>query len=341
MTMSASIAVNGIGTIGKRVARAIQHQPDMELAGIADVAATGELRTVAQDGPLQDAPLYGATEEGMETLRNAGFDVAGSLEGVLDDVHLVVDATPKGVDEQNKQELYQPNDVKAIFQGGAANDIAPVKFNANANYDAARGEDAVKVVSCNTTSLARLMDALDSSIGVDRATASLVRRGGDPKQDGRGPINSVIPVHDVPSHHAPDVQEVMPGLDITTIAVKVPTTLAHVHMVNVDLASDVDRDTVIDLFHDTPRVELFSDDDGYGSAARVIERMRDLERPRYDTHAAGIWEETVAVEEGTLYWVNMVHQESIVTPDNIDAARAMLDLADQDESIERTDRSLA
>ncbi|MFB6294749.1 MAG: type II glyceraldehyde-3-phosphate dehydrogenase [Candidatus Nanohaloarchaea archaeon] len=339
--MTAQIAVNGVGTIGKRVARAVQRQPDMELAGLADVAATGELRTVARDGPLQDVPLYGSTPDGEDALREAGFDVDGLLEDALSDIDLVVDATPKGVDERNRDTLYDPNNVKAIFQGGAANDIAPVKFNANANYDEARGEDFVKVVSCNTTSLSRMMHALDTSIGVDTATASLVRRGGDPKQDGRGPINSVIPVHDVPSHHAPDVQEVMPSLDITTVAVKVPTTLAHVHMVNVDLQAEVDEDAVLDLFRDTPRVELFSDADGYGSAAKVIERMRDLERPRYDTHAAGVWEETVAVEDGTLYWINMVHQESIVTPDNIDAIRAMLDMAEQEESIRQTDQALA
>ncbi len=338
--MTARVLVNGVGTIGKRVACAVQKQDDMELAGLADVAATGDLRTVVKDGPLQGVPLYGATADGADTLREAGFDVAGLLEDRLSDVDVVVDSTPKGIDERNKEELYEPNDVKAIFQGGASNDIAPVKFNANANYDAARGEDYVKVVSCNTTGLCRLLTAVDDRFGVDEARAHLVRRGGDPKQDGRGPINSIIPVHKVPSHHAPDVQAVMPDLDITTVAVKVPTTLSHVHMVNVDLEADAAAEDAVELFRDTPRVELFSDDDGYGSAAKVIERMRDLERPRYDFHATGVWEETVAVENGTLYWINMVHQESIVTPDNIDAIRAMLDMADRQESMRATDRTV-
>jgi len=166
-----------------------------------------------------------------------------------------------------------------------------------------------------------------------------VRRGGDPKQDSRGPINSIIPVHKVPSHHGPDVQAVMPGMDITTVAVKVPTTLAHVHMVNVDLEADVSEEDVRELFQDTPRVELFSDEEGYGSAAKVIERMRDMERPRYDFHSAGVWEDTLAVEDGTLYWINMVHQESIVTPDNVDAIRAMLGMEDKQESIRMTDEN--
>lgn len=336
----ARVMVNGVGTIGKRVAAAVKQQPDIELAGIADVAVTGELRTVKRDGALREVPLYGSTAEGAEALESEGFEMEGVLEEALGDIDLVVDATPKGVDQQNRDELYAPNGVRAVFQGGASNDIAPVKFNANANFEQAGGEDFVKVVSCNTTSLCRLLHAVDENFGVEHARAHLVRRGGDPKQDSRGPINSIVPVHKVPSHHGPDVQAVMPEIDITTVAVKVPTTLAHVHMVNVDLGSETSAEEVKEVFREAPRVELFSDGEGYGSAAKVIERMRDLERPRYDFHGAGVWEETIAVENGILYWINMVHQESIVTPDNIDAIRAMLELADREESIRMTDENI-
>ena len=89
----------------------------------------------------------------------------------------------------------------------------------------------MKVVSCNTTSLSRTMSALRDNFGIEKAVANLVRRGGDIPQDGRGPINSTVPVTDVPSHHGPDVEAVMPELDITTLAVKVPVTYGHVHMV--------------------------------------------------------------------------------------------------------------
>ncbi|MDY6771383.1 MAG: type II glyceraldehyde-3-phosphate dehydrogenase [Candidatus Nanohaloarchaea archaeon] len=335
------IIVNGLGTIGKRVAAAVRRQEDMELAGVADVAPTGELRTVmSEDGPLSGVDLYGSTAEGVQKLEEGGFDVAGDLAGVLDDVDLVVDATPKGIDAKNKENLYEPNDVKAIFQGGADGSIADVKFNANANYDEARDEQFVKLVSCNTTSLCRTLHAVDDNFGVDEVVANLVRRGGDPKQDSRGPINSIIPVQDVPSHHGPDVQEVMPYIDIKTLAVKVPTTLAHVHMVNVELESDATEDEVKRAFRDEPRVVLESAGDGYESTAKLHEKMRDLERPRNDMQEVAIWEETVTVDNGTLYWIHMTHQESIVVPDNIDAIRAMLGMDDRKASMERTDQSL-
>ena len=335
------VVVAGVGTIGKRVAEAVKKQEDMELYGVADVSQTGGLRTILkEDGPLHGTDLYASNEEGLENLREQGFHVEGLLEEQLDNVDLVVDSTPPGVDEKNKEKLYEPHDVKAIFQGGAADSIAEVKFNADANYEEAKGEDFVKVVSCNTTSLSRTLSALRDEFGLEEVTANLVRRGGDIPQDSRGPINSTIPVTEVPSHHGPDVQAVMPDLDIKTLAVKVPVTYGHVHMVNADLEQDVSEEEVRQAFSDQPRVNLFSAGEGYDSTGKIHEQMRDLERPRSDMPEAAIWEETITVEDGIVYWIHMVHQESIVVPDNVDAIRAMFEMEDKEGSIAKTDEAM-
>lgn len=336
-----NVIVAGVGTIGKRVAEAVKNQEDMNLYGVADVSQTGGLRTVlSEEGPLHGTDLYASNHDGKENLENQGFYVKGLLEDQLEDVDLVVDCTPPGVDEKNKENLYEPNNVKAVFQGGAPEDIAPVAFNADANYDDARGEDFVKVVSCNTTSLSRTMSAIDEAFGIDNAVASLVRRGGDIPQDSRGPINSTIPVTEVPSHHGPDVQAVMPELDIKTLAVKVPVTYGHVHMVNLELESDATEEEVKEAFRNQPRVNLVSAGEGYDSTGKIHEQMRDLERPRSDMPEAAIWEETIKVEDNTLYWIHMVHQESIVVPDNVDAIRSMFEMEEKEESIRKTDEAM-
>lgn len=335
------VVVAGVGTIGKRVAEAVKKQDDMELYGVADVSQTGGLRTVLkEDGPLHGTDLYASNEDGLENLREQGFHVEGLLEEQLDEIDLVVDCTPPGIDEKNKENLYEPHDVKAIFQGGAADSIAEVKFNADANYEEAKGEDFVKVVSCNTTSLSRTLSALRDEFGLEEVTANLVRRGGDIPQDSRGPIDSTIPVTEVPSHHGPDVQAVMPDLDIKTLAVKVPVTYGHVHMVNAELDQDVSEEDVKQAFRDQPRVNLVKAGHGYDSTGKIHEQMRDLERPRSDMPEAAIWEETVTVEDGTVYWIHMVHQESIVVPDNVDAIRAMFETEDKETSIAKTDEAL-
>ncbi|MFB6212986.1 MAG: type II glyceraldehyde-3-phosphate dehydrogenase [Candidatus Nanohaloarchaea archaeon] len=335
------VVVNGVGTIGKRVAEAVKKQPDMELYALSDVSAGTGLRTgLSEQGALHGTTLLASSDDGREQLEEDGMHVEGLLEEHIDEADIVVDCTPPGIDEKNKEKLYAPNDVKAIFQGGAPGDIAEVKFNADANYGEARGEDFVKVVSCNTTSLSRTMNAVDENFGVEEAVANLVRRGGDIPQDSRGPINSTIPVTEVPSHHGPDVQAVMPGLDIKTLAVKVPVTYGHVHMVNVELENEATEEEVLKAFEEQPRVNLESAGDGYDSTAKLHEKMRDLHRARSDMQEAAVWEETVTVDSGTLYWIHMVHQESIVVPDNIDAIRSMMELEDRETSIARTNDAI-
>ena len=336
-----NVIVAGVGTIGKRVAEAVKKQDDIYLYGVADVSQTGGLRTVLhEDGPLHGTDLYASNQDGMDNLQDQGFYVAGLLEEQLDEVDLVVDCTPPGIDAKNKENLYEPNNVKAVFQGGAPEDIAPVAFNADANYEDAKGEDYVKVVSCNTTSLSRTMSAIDEAFGIDNAVASLVRRGGDIPQDSRGPINSTIPVTEVPSHHGPDVQAVMPDLDIKTLAVKVPVTYGHVHMVNLELEGDATEEEVKEAFRNQPRVDLISAGEGYDSTGKIHEKMRDLNTPRSDMPNAAVWEETIKVEGDTLYWIHMVHQESIVVPDNVDAIRSMFEMEDKETSIAKTDEAL-
>jgi len=333
------VVVNGMGTIGKRVAEAVKNQGDMELFGVADVRPHGELKSVlSEEGALHGTSLYGSNQEGVENLEEDGMIVEGSLEEVIDEIDVAVDATPSGIDKMNKENLYDPNDVKAIFQGGAG-DIAPVKFNADANYEEASGEDFVKVVSCNTTSLSRTMSALRDNFGIEKAVANLVRRGGDIPQDGRGPINSTVPVTDVPSHHGPDVEAVMPELDITTLAVKVPVTYGHVHMVQADLEEGVSEEEVLEAFRETPRIRMINADEGFDSTGKVHEQMRDLGRKRSDMQETGVWKETVTVEDDRVYWIQMVHQESIVIPENVDAIRSMFDMEDKETSIDKTNRS--
>ena len=43
-------------------------------------------------------------------------------------------------------------------------------------------------------------------------------------------MNTVVPERDIPSHQGPDAQSVDPDLDIVTMAVKIPETLAHLHL---------------------------------------------------------------------------------------------------------------
>ena len=336
------VVVNGVGTVGKRIAHAVKLQDDMELIGISDVAPTTFLKTVLEPGgPLYGTDLYASTDWGLENLRKAGMYVNGLLEDLLRNgaVDVVVDATPAGIGAKNKP-LYEKHGVKAIFQGGEKADVAEVSFNAIANYEEAIGKQFVRVVSCNTTSLCRTIWHLDKAFGVEEVFVAIVRRGADPWEDKKGPINAIIPALQFPSHHAPDVQTVMPWINIKSLAVVVPTTLSHVHMVHAKVKRETNREEVINVFDFATRILLFKGCEGYTSTAKIIEKFRDLLRPRYDMYEVAVWEETIGVEGRNVYWIHAVHQESIIIPENIDAIRAVMGFEDKWASIERTDKNL-
>lgn len=336
------VAVNGIGTVGKRIAHAVKIQEDMELVAISDVMPTPTLRTLLEPGaPLYGTDLYASNELGLDNLRSAGMHVNGTLEDLLRNgsVDVVVDATPAGIGEKNRV-LYEKYGVKAIFQGGEKPHVADVSFNAVANYDNAIGKQFIRVVSCNTTSLCRTLWYIDKSFGIEEVFVGLVRRAADMWNDKKGPIDAIVPDLKFPSHHGPDVRTVMPWININTLAVKVPTTLAHVHQVHVKLKNEASREDVLDVFNRATRILVFKGKDGYTSTASIIERFRDLLRPRHDMYEVAIWEETVGVEGKDLYWMHAVHQESIIVPENIDAIRASMGFEDKWKSIKKTNESL-
>lgn len=335
--MSVTVGVNGFGVIGKRVADAVALQPDMQLAGVADVATDFRVARAKERG----FPLYGSTREAAVQLAAAGLEPAGTLEDLLAAVDVVVDATPKNIGAANKP-AYERAGVKAIFQGGEKHDLAGVSFVAQANYAEALGRDLVRVVSCNTTGITRVLSALRSADLVERARAVLVRRGTDPWESHRGGmINTLLPEATVPSHQGPDATTVIPDLDVVTMAAAGPFNLAHVHFTWVEAPREVDREEVLGALGAAPRIAFVRHADGVDAPNSVIEIVRDLGRPRADLWEVALWEDSLAVSGREIFMTYVVHNEAIVTPENVDAIRAVTGTEPEAaKSIALTDASL-
>ena len=334
--MSIQVAVNGYGTIGKRVADAVSLQPDMELVGVAKTRPNHEAELAVENG----YPLYAAIEDRVHLFEEAGIELAGTVEGMIEAADVVVDACPSGIGAENKS-LYEAHDTPALYQGGEDADLVDASFNARGNFEAAEGADHVRVVSCNTTGLSRLFAPLQETYGVEKARITLVRRGGDPAQSGRGPINDILPNPiGLPSHHGPDVNTIFPDLDIDTLGLKVPATLMHTHSVNVTLESTPDADAVRELLDEQTRTFLVPEGSGIDGAGALKEFAMDRGRPRADVWENCIWAESVSMEGSDLYLFQAIHQESDVVPENVDAIRAVLGATDAETSIERTNESM-
>jgi glyceraldehyde-3-phosphate dehydrogenase (NAD(P)) len=263
---------------------------------------------------------------------------------MLEAADVVVDACPSGIGAENKPR-YEAHGVPALYQGGEDAALVDCSFNARGNYADAEGADHVRVVSCNTTGLSRLLTPLEEAYGVEKARVTLVRRGGDPGQTGRGPIDDILPDPvTIPSHHGPDVNTVLPDVDIDTLGMKVPATLMHTHSVNVTLESTPSAAAVRERLAEENRLFLLSEHLDVDGAGKLKEYAHDRGRPRGDLWENCIWAESVAVEPGEsgadLYLFQAIHQESDVVPENVDAVRAVLGTADRETSMARTDDHL-
>lgn len=329
------VGINGYGTIGKRVADAVSCQDDMEVVGVVKTKPDFISKMAAKR-----YKLYTTSSKNIKDFEDKGIDIEGTTEDLLDGVDVVVDASPEGIGAKNKV-MYEKHNVKAVFQGGEKHELTGISFNAQSNYRAALNKDYVRVVSCNTTGLCRTLKTIDDVAGIKKVNATIIRRATDPGDPKKGPINAIEPVLNIPSHHGPDVKTVLQDLDISTMAVKVPTTLMHLHAITVDLIDKkTDLDDIVRALDKARRVILINGSDRLTSTAEIMEYARDLGRKRGDLFEIAVWKDGMNIKDGVLYYYQAIHQESDVVPENIDAIRAIMGIEDAEKSMDLTDMSI-
>ena len=112
---SIRVAINGFGTIGKRVARAVQAQPDMVVSGVTKTGPSHGCGLANKFG----LPLY-CTDDDPERIKSfdgTKYDITGGLSDLLSVSDIVIDCAPGKLGEANHQR-YLKTGIKHIFQGG-------------------------------------------------------------------------------------------------------------------------------------------------------------------------------------------------------------------------------
>lgn len=331
------VAVVGYGVIGKRVVEAIERQPDMALAGVADVVADWRLAAAA----ARNIPVFAAETQAEAVMRGAGLTICGALDELIAISDVVVDCTPKRIGAANAAR-YRALGKPFVLQGGEKHAVTGHSFVAEANYSSAIGRPATRVVSCNTTSIVRTLGALKRAGLLRRARGTLLRRATDPWESHLGGmINTVLPEPAIPSHQGPDARSVDPDLDVITMAVAVPMTIAHVHYWVVDLTRTATKQEVLQAFASSSRIALIDSATGLTAPNTIREFLADCGRPRESLYEVGLWADMLRVEGSELLYAYMVDNQSIVIPESIDAIRALSGQAlPAEESIARTDAAL-
>ena len=225
------VFVNGYGSIGSRIASFLKDDPEVAVTGVGKYSPDGGVDAAISRGLDVFVP-----EQRQDKFRD--FKVSGTIESALDDCDLVIDAAPGGHGFKNKQALYGPRDIMAIYQGGETvagdNAVSDLLFNSRANYDLAIGKRHVMQGSCNVTGMGRILEPLQDRYAdrLVRFDVTLVRRWADIEQADKQ-LTDTIEMTERP-HHGDDVKAYL-GRDAPLFvrAIKVPTRQMHLHVMDV------------------------------------------------------------------------------------------------------------
>lgn len=331
------VGVAGFGVIGQRLADGVACQEDMELAGVADVAPTLPVRALKERG--MPYKMFCAVPGKEAELEKAGIPVSGSFKDLVQNVDVMLDASPGGVGAQNKS-LYREYGIKAVFQGGEKNDVADVFFHGYANYEKGIGKQFLKLTSCNTTGLIRAIDCLDRQVGIKKVAVTIVRRIADPGDTHRGVVDTLI-VDPIPNHQAVDLMTIMPHVDATGILIHTPVTHGHIITITATPEKSIEKERILELFRQHPRIRVVKISEGFNTNTSLFNYARFLGKPRGDLYEIGLFEETVGFSGEDIMFAINIPQESVTIPESIDAVRACANMqTDRLEAVGLTNRYL-
>lgn len=336
------VAINGYGTIGKRVADAVDAQDDMEVVGVTKTGPSFGCEMAVR----KNFDIYCTSDDPdmIASFESSPFKCKGGLNDLLSISDVVIDCSPGKMGAENLGK-YRDAGVKSIFQGGEKHSLTGLSYTSCANHSENYGAETTRVVSCNTTGLSRTLVPLYEHCGSLKVECTMIRRAADPGDSKKGPINAIKPVLKVPSHHGPDVMTVKPEIEINSLAVAVPTTIMHVHAIIADLPEGhgLSTESVIEMWKSSPRVIVMNGEGNrITTTAEVMEMARDIGRKWGDLHEIFVWEDGVRLMGNRLYYFQAIHQESDVIPENIDCVRALMEIEENWlKSVKKTDDAIS
>jgi glyceraldehyde-3-phosphate dehydrogenase (NAD(P)) len=292
------------------------------LVGVVDLAPTLAVRALHESGMAYD--LYLVDPARKPEFDALGIPVAGTMDDLLEQIDVALDATPGGIGAKNKLQ-YEKHGVKAIFQGGEKDEIADVFFHGYANYEKGLGQSFLKLTSCNTTGLIRAVDALDRAVGVEKVAITIVRRVADPGDTHRG-LTNVLMMDTVPNHQAVDLMTIMPHVDATGFLVHTPVTHGHIITIVATPKKSISKESLFGIFQEHPRIRVVRIADGFSSNAALFKYARDLGNKRADMYEIAVWDESWGTSGKDMLFAINIPQEAVTIPETVDGIRAAMEM---------------
>ena len=93
------VGINGFGVIGRRVAYAISKQDDMELIGIGKTSPDYKAKIGIEKG----FNFYVPEDSHKQKFEKSGFSVSGSIDDLITNSDIILDATPGSFGEMYRE----------------------------------------------------------------------------------------------------------------------------------------------------------------------------------------------------------------------------------------------
>ncbi len=327
------VFINGYGSIGSRIAQFISGDHDIEIIGVGKYSPDEKVGDAISRGFAVCVP-----KNKIDQFKN--FKISGSIEDALSKCDLVIDASPGGSGYANKKNLYEPMNIRAIFQGGekitGEKSVADLIFNSRVNYEKALDKKYVMQGSCNVTGMGRILQPLKEKYGsrIKRFDATLLRRWAD-LEDHHTEVKDSIEWTRKP-HHNEDVKSYMGQETPLFIRVfKVPTRQMHVHIIDIQFKDRSPTSSeILELYKNEYGVAILYNAKGTKEIRDFAESMKFSFK---DTNMIHIHADMLEIQDDVVKITYSDDQTGIVIPENHLLMQAMLFKRERKEAFRHTE----
>jgi len=253
--MAVKVAINGLGRIGRCVARIIASRDDVELVA-ANASGSEEmiqynLKYDTVHGPKFDVEVKdGYINIGNDRAKLIAQRDPAKIDFASYGAEIVYECTGAFLTQESVQP-YIDNGIKKVVMSAPAKDDTPT-FVIGANEDKYEGQSIVSNASCTTNGLAPVARVLDDAFGIEKGLMTTIhsytasqpildaKHKSDPRK-GRAGATNLTPAS---TGAAKAIGKVMPHLNgkLNGQAIRVPTP--NVSM--VDLTVTLKKDTTLE-----------------------------------------------------------------------------------------------
>lgn len=267
--MAVKVAINGLGRIGKCVARIIADRDDVELVA-ANASGTDEmiqygLRYDTVHGNRHDVVVKdGFITIGKQKAKLLSERDPSKIDFASYGAEIVLECTGAFLTKESVQAYLDNGVKKVIFSAPAKDDTATFVLGVNeATYN---GESVISNASCTTNGLAPIVKALDDAFGIEKAlmttihsyTSSQPILDAKDKKDPRKARAGALNLSPTTTGAAKAIGKVLPHLNgkINGQSVRVPTPNVSMIDLTATLNQNITLEEVKQVFVDAQNGSL-------------------------------------------------------------------------------------